>query len=276
MEPNESVEAYYTVSTLGQSILDALETLGKDVGDLTVDDLAPVDEFHIRGRMATQELAGIVGIAGDDEVLDVGSGLGGSARYLASEFGCHVTGLDVTREYCDVATMLSGLVGMDGKTRFQHGSALAMPFESDSFDLVWTEHVQMNIEDKTGIYSEIARVLKPGGRLAFHDIFQGPAGEVDFPVPWAGDASMNFLMGEADLRRIAAELDFSILSWNDMTEASAMFFQRRLPAMESRPPPPLDLALVMGADRLAKFRNLGQAVAEGRATVVLGMMQHRA
>jgi ubiquinone/menaquinone biosynthesis C-methylase UbiE len=276
MDPNESVEAYYTVNTLGQSILYALRTLGKDAGELTVDDLAPIDQFHIRGRMATRELAGIADIAADSEVLDVGCGLGGSARYLASEFGCHVTGLDVTREYCDVPTMLSSLVGMDGSTRFQHGSALAMPFESDSFDLVWTEHVQMNIEDKRGFYSEIARVLKPGGRLAFHDIFRGPAGAIEFPVPWAGEQSISFLMSEADLRRIAADLDFSILSWGDVTEASSEFFQRRLPAMESRPPPPLDLALVMGADRLAKFRNLGQAVAEGRATVVLGVMQHAA
>ncbi len=273
MKRDESVETYYSDSELGRAILDALAEMGKDANSLTIDDLAPIDAFHIRGRVATAELAGIANIAAGANILDVGSGLGGSARFLASQFDCDVTGLDITRDYCDVATMLSDLVGLGDSTRFEHGSALDMPFESDVFDVVWTEHAQMNIEDKRGFYSEITRVLKPGGKLAFHDIFQGPQGVVSFPVPWAGGQSLSFLTSEADLQSLLGEFGFNVLAWKDVTEASAKFFENRIPVMERRAPPPLDLALVMGADRMSKFRNLGHAVANGHAAVILAVME---
>ena len=202
----DSVDAHYGMTELGASILSALADDGKDVDHLTVHDLAPVDEFHIRGRESTLELAGIAGLAPGMSVLDVGSGIGGSARHLASAHDCNVTGIDATKEYCDVATMLSGRVGLAHRTTFTHGSALDLPYSDASFDLAWTEHVQMNIEDKETFYGEIARVLAPGGRFAFHDILSGPGGEPHYPVPWAGDPSISFLIGPEERARGVARV----------------------------------------------------------------------
>lgn len=159
----QAVERYWTVTNLGDTILTTLQRMGKDIAALTPADLAPIDEFHIRGREATQELATYAGVHPEWAVLDVGSGLGGSARFLAGAYGCHVTGLDVTQAYCEVATMLSQRLGLSSRTVFQQGSAVALPFADATCDLVWTEHAQMNIADKAQLYGEMARVLKPGG-----------------------------------------------------------------------------------------------------------------
>ncbi len=172
-EADRSVDGHYGVGGILDSILSALAAMGKDIDNLTPSDLAPVDEFHIRGQEATVELADRAGVMPGLKVLDVGSGLGGSVRYLAAERECYATGVDLTQEYIDVSFALAELVGLKGRVDFRQGSALDLPFDDGTFDLVWTQHTQMNIEDKNKFYSEMARVLKPGGRLAFHDIFEG-------------------------------------------------------------------------------------------------------
>jgi SAM-dependent methyltransferase len=163
----------------------ALQAQGKDLQRLTPADLALIDEFHVRGRQATAELAELAGARVGLRVLDAGSGLGGSARFLAVECGCSVMGVDLTPEYCETAGALSQLMALDGRTKFCCASAIGMPFRDSTFDLVWTEHAQMNISDKPGLYQEFHRVLRPGGRVAFHDILAGPGGPPHFPVPWA-------------------------------------------------------------------------------------------
>lgn len=160
----------------------ALREAGKDPSRLAPADLAPVDEFHIRGRESTVELARRAAPRTGERVLDLGCGLGGSARYLAAEHGCAVTGIDLTHAYVDAARTLTRWVGLDGRVRFEAADALALPFDDASFDLVWTEHVQMNIADKSRLYAEIARVLAPGGRLALHDFLRG-TGEPDLSPP---------------------------------------------------------------------------------------------
>src|SRR5512134_2441144 len=158
---NEAIQTHYGRPDVGSVILAALEKAGKDLDRLTPEDLAPVDEFHIRGRAATLELARAAGLDANKRVLDVGSGVGGTSRCLAREFGCRVTGIDLTDEYCRAAAMLTAKIGLTDLVDFRQGDATKMPFQDDLFDVVLTEHVAMNIPDKRGLYREMYRVMKP-------------------------------------------------------------------------------------------------------------------
>ncbi len=268
----DDVAGHYTVPALGERILEVLEATGKDLANLTPSDLAPVDEFHIRGREATEELARLAVAESGIEVLDVGCGIGGSSRFLASAFDCHVTGLDLTEEYCEVATMLSERVGLAARTEFRCASALEMPFPDESFDLVWTEHAQMNIRDKDTLFSEIARVLKYGGRFAFHDIFGGPGGVPHFPVPWAGDESISFLMDPEELRLILQSLELRSLQWVDVTEESLMWFRKNLETVAEQGSSPLGVHLLM-EDADLKLQNVARNLEEQRIVVVQAVME---
>jgi cyclopropane fatty-acyl-phospholipid synthase-like methyltransferase len=240
--------------------------MGKDPQKLAPVDLAPVDEFHIRGREATIELANRAGLEAGQRVLDVGCGLGGSARYLAAEYGCRVVGIDLTREYIDVANDLAVRVGLGGKVGFRQASALELPFGDAEFDVVWTEHVQMNIADKHRFYGEIARVLAPGGRLMFHDIFRGH-GELHYPVPWADMSSISFLATQDEVREILQGVGFRVLDWEDTSARSLAWFGAAVERIKASGPPPLGLHLLMGDTALAKLENMGRNLREGRIVV---------
>ena len=220
----EHVEIHYGRGEILNSILSALRKMGKEVTQLVPTDLAPVDEFHIRGREATVELASRAPLKPGLRVLDVGCGLGGTVRYLASEHQCRATGIDLTPEYVEVANALADLVGLKHRVEYRQASALDMPFDDGSFDVVWTEHVQMNIADKRAFYAEVARVLAPRGRLLFHDIFQGDGGPLHYPVPWAEDSSISFLAAPETVRGILEELGFSIRDWEDKSQPSLDWF----------------------------------------------------
>jgi len=265
---NENISGHYTVGDLGTRILEALKAAGRDPENLAVDDLAPVDEFHIRGRVSTEELAAWAELGRDQAVLDVGCGLGGTGRYLASTVGCHVTGVDLTEEYCRVGEMLSERVDLADRTSFRQGSALDLPFDSARFDVVWTEHVQMNIEDKASFYGELHRVLKPGGQLAFHDIFAGDRSDLQFPVPWAGDASISHLVPPESVHTTLTDLGFSVVRWEEKTEESAAFFRTVLERVRAQGWMPVGLHLLMGEDAETKFANVLGNLEKGRLRVV--------
>lgn len=269
------VESHYTVRELEEVILAALTQMGKDVDALVPADLAPVDEFHIRGREATSELIELVKPQSDWNVLDVGCGLGGTCRYLASEHGCQTTGLDLTEAYCITAALLSRRVGLSDRTTFRHGSALDMPFESATFDAVWTEHTQMNVENKRTFYAEILRVLKRGGRLAFHDIFQGHGGDPYFPVPWADLPSISFLARAGDVRSLLTDLGLEIRHWEDKTQESLAWFRAAVERMKSQGPSPLGLHLLMGADSKLKFEHQISNLEEDRISVAQAVLVKR-
>ncbi len=268
-----SVERHYGRETLMDSILGALRELGKDLGRLAPSDLAPVDEFHIRGREATVELAKRAALRPGLRVLDVGSGIGGSARYLAVEHRCRVTGIDLTPEYVDAANSLAKLVGLEDEVEFRQGSALDMPFEDGAFDVVWTEHVQMNIADKRAFYAEIARVLTPGGRLLFHDIFQGPNGPPHYPVPWAQDSSISFLTPPETVRTMLDDLGLRILDWEDKTRHSLNWFSETTERIKQSGPPPLGTHLLMGGTAATKFGNVMSSLQEGRLVVIQALAE---
>jgi SAM-dependent methyltransferase len=262
-----AVDRHYGRGGLLESINEAL---GIQMGDKPVApaDLAPVDEFHNRGRDATLELAELAGFGRGDRIIDIGSGLGGSARYLADERGCRVTGIDATQEYVETARELARRVGLEESVEFHHASALSLPLENDSFDGAWTEHVQMNIADKTGFFSEIARVLKPGGRLASHDILAGPGGSVVFPVPWAETADLSFLADEGSMREAIEQAGFEVEIWRDTTDVSLEWASNTAARIKENGPPPLGLHLLMGQTAPTKLANLIANMESGAIRVV--------
>jgi SAM-dependent methyltransferase len=265
--------AHYGQRNLGESILAALRRMGKDVNALTPEDLAPVDAFHIRGRAATEELLRACALGPEHHVLDVGCGLGGTARHLALHSGCRVTGLDLTPEYVQAAQMLTARLKLSEQVEFRQGSALAMPFEDEAFDAVWSEHAQMNIADKPTLYGEIHRVLKRGGRFAFHDILAGPGGEPHFPVPWAREAAQSALIGPAEFRRLLTGLGFDVKLWEDKTAAGRDFFRNRLAAAQGKGLPPLGLHLLIGAVAQEAQATFLRNCEEGRVAAVQGVLQ---
>ncbi len=270
---NDAIQAHYTRPEIGSVILAALEKAGKDLSRLTLEDLAPIDEFHIRGRAATLELARAAGLDANKRVLDVGSGVGGTSRCLAKEFGCRVTGIDLTDEYCRAAAMLSAKVGLTDLVDYRQGDATALPFADGEFDVVWTEHVAMNIPDKPRLYKEMYRVLKPGGTLAVYDVLAGPSGPVIFPVPWARTPDTSFLVQPGELRKLLEDAGFTISDWSDTTEVARTWFVALAEKIRKEGFPPLGFHVLMGADFQAMAQNQGRNLQEGR--IALGQVVAR-
>lgn len=261
---NEAIQTHYGRSDLGNIILAALEKAGKDPNHLTLEDLAPVDEFHIRGRIATLELARAAGLDATKRVLDVGSGVGGTSRCLAREFGCRVTGIDLTEAYCAAAALLTAKIGLADLVDYRQGDATHLPFDDASFDVVWTEHVAMNIPEKSRLYQEIHRVLKPGGTLAIYDILAGPSGPVLFPVPWARTPDTSFLVRPDELRKLLETAGFMVTHWSDTTDVARAWFVSLAEKIRKEGLPPLGFHILLGSDFQAMAQNQRRNLEEGR------------
>lgn len=275
MDANEMVDKQYGIGGLLKKIETGLKLAGKDLDFLKVDDLMPVDEFHTRGRKATREMADMVNLYATARVLDVGCGLGGTARHLAEEYQCSVIGVDLTEEYVTAGTRLTELVGLSERVELRHASALDLPFEDDRFDIVWTQHVQMNIADKNRFFSEIARVLKPGGCFLFHDVFRDSGDAPIYPVPWADDESMSVLVTQTEARKIVEDVGLVIEIWDDKIQESVEFFKRVLARIEANGLPPLGIHLLLGDNAEDKLRNYAHNLSENRVSVVVGMARKK-
>lgn len=268
-ESSDRISQHYGSTGLADRILAALEKAGKNLNSLSVEDLAPLDQFHTRGLAATRELITYARVHPGWRVLDVGSGLGGPARVLASEKNCRVTGVDITKEFCEAATLLSKLTGLDQVTDFRHGDATALPFEDDQFDLVLTMQIQMNIEDKRRFYGEIFRVLKPGGRFVFQDIMSGPGGEIHRPVPWTTRRESSFLISVDALRQTLAQAGFQIEALEDTSE-EALAWRKTQPAASGLAPSTLGLHVVMGEQFALMQSNQVRNLEQRRVAFVRG------
>ena len=254
-----AVADHYHRDDLYEDILAGLRAAGIEPEAATPEDLAPVDEFHTAGRNTTVHAAEMLSPGVGDHVLDAGCGLGGTARCLASQHDCTVTGVDLTHHYVEVARRLTELTGLGHRCRFEQGSVLAMPFEAATFDAAVSMHVAMNVSDREGMYAELGRVVKPGGRLCCFDVMKGPTEGMRYPVPWAEAESTSFLKTcdeTLTLLEAAGFGDAEVRNWR--TEAVA-FFTRMLAAVASGPPP-LGLHLLTGANTRDKFRNFAAAI----------------
>jgi ubiquinone/menaquinone biosynthesis C-methylase UbiE len=262
------VEEHYTHRDLSATIFDALAAAGKDVNNLTLQDLAPVDEFHVRGQEATAELARAARLDATMHVLDVGSGVGGPSRYLAAEFGCRVTGLDLTEEYCRTAQVLADRIGLGNRILYRQGNALNMPFDAESFEVAWTQHTAMNIEDKSSMYSEMWRVVKRGGLIAIYDILAGDSGPVHFPVPWAREPSISFLATPDELHDLLEEVGFEILRWRDTTDLGREWFRAMRRRIQEEGAAPLGFHVLLGPDFQTMTQNMIRNLDENRIALI--------
>ncbi len=267
---DKAIGKHYGIRGILNSIIRGLESSGKDLHALTIDDLAPIDEFHTRGKESTIEIGNLAQIQPHHKVLDVGCGLGGSARYIANEHGCSVVGIDLTDEYIDVANTLTELVNLTDKVSFKQGSALELPFPSETFDVVWTEHAQMNIADKEQFYGELGRVLKLNGRLVFHDIFFGTASNPYYPTPWAEYNTLSSLCTQEEAKDVIEKSNLTVHEWKDKSEQSLEFFKKMAMKIEESGPTPLGFHLLMGKTAKIKFLNQVQNLEESKISIVQG------
>jgi len=262
------IQTQYSTGASRQAIERALVAAGKDLGHLRPADLALLEDFHTMGRIATAQLADLAEITPGDQVLDAGSGIGGTARYVAERCRCHVVAVDLTEEYCQTARWLNQLVGLDDQITVRQADVTDLPFEDAIFTVVFSQHVQMNVADKALLYAEARRVLVDGGRLAMWDIVAGEDREPDFPVPWADRPEYSHLTTSDRLRAAIGAAGFEIEQWHDLTGQAAAMMQMLL----TLPPSPIGLqAFVPGF--APKAKNLTAALTDGRLRAVQGVVR---
>ena len=263
MTAGADVAGHYASGDLLARLEARLREDGVDPACPTFEALAPYDHFHGRGLEATQDMADLLPISGTDHVLDVGSGVGGPARYMARRFGCRVSGVDLTAEFCDVARHLTALLGFAERVSFEQGDALAMPFEDAAFAGAYSMNVSMNIADKRALYGEIRRVLEPGAWLGLSEVVLGPGGEPDYPTPWARTASSSFLATLDETRENLAACGFTIESLRETTEASSAWAARsRAVVKAGGKPPHRAVSWIHGALAEEIMANAGRSLRE--------------
>lgn len=269
MSAEHDITSHYARDDLLERLRAALVEDGVDPDHPDIEALAHYDHFHSRGLEATREIADALDVAPTDDLLDIGSGLGGPARYFAQRFGCRVTGIDLTAEFCEVAREMTRLLALEDRVKFERGDALAMPFADARFDGAYSMNVSMNIKDKSALYREVGRVLKPGAWLVFSELLRGPGPEPDYPTPWARSAEASFLSTLEETQRALKSAGFELTDTR-MTREENLAFGARSRAMVERgeKPPHRAVQLVHPEVARAAAANTARAMADGRLVPV--------
>jgi sarcosine/dimethylglycine N-methyltransferase len=260
---NDTIQSQYSTGLSRGNIERALLAAGKDLDHLVPADLALLEDFHTMGRFATAELVDLARVSNATSVLDAGSGVGGTARYVADRYGSRVAAVDLTDEYCETNRWLNGLVGLGDLISVRQADVTELPFDDGTFDVAISQHVQMNVADKARLYSETRRVLKDGGRLALWDITIGAGGELGYPLPWADHPARSHLVTPDELRGLVESAGFAVDLWNDLTDRAVTLMQ----AVLAQPANPLGLHAFV-TDFRRKAENLTTALADGRLRAI--------
>jgi len=265
-----SLEAHYSARDIEARILAGLRAAGLNPEQcLSPEELGALDHFHTGGLPASRELLELAQIRAEDRVLDIGAGLAGAARLLASVRGCSVDCVELSPDYCAGAVLLNRLTGLDDRIQVHEGSALDLPFPDDSFDVVWMQNVGMNIADKRRLYAEICRVLKPGGRFAFQEMAAGEVATCYFPLPWATSPGDSFLVSSEEMRSALGESGFIAELFEDTSDAHL-----NMTTANATPAAPGQLGLAVFVDNLAqKGGNARRSLQEGQIRLVRGVFR---
>jgi len=264
MPNNNLIANHYANRRLLDAIQYGLQEMGKTPSSVTVEDLGPVDEFHIGGRAATETFLDQLDLSVEHRVLDVGCGLGGASRFAAKRYGCSITGIDLTPEYIEAGEVLCSWVGMEDRIRLTTGDATATAFPDASFDRAYMLHVGMNIFEKTSLACELYRVLRPGGMLGIYDVMRMKEGEIEFPVPWATDADGSALGTPQEYAAALEAAGFRVISERNRRDYALEFFaEMQAKAANAGRPPPLGLHILMGDSTAEKLNNMVNNISAG-------------
>lgn len=255
-----NVAAHYSQNDVTQRILTALDLQDAPPGSVPLETLFPVDQLHHGGVKLTEKMATMAKVRPGLSVLDAGSGIGGSARFLTERCQCKVDALDLSATYVQTAEALDNLVGLGGQIAHRVGSVLDLPYEDQSFDVVWSQNVTMNVADKALMFAEALRVLRPGGVYVLTHIGQGNNAALDFPVPWAMTEATSFTTPPPDILHALDKAGFQTIT--DHSHGAP-----------PPPPPPQtdgpDDSPAMGDDMPLRRANTMRAVADGRLVPML-------
>jgi len=268
MSNDKAVSEHYTHGDLLKSIQAALVKLGKTVDSVTIEDLAPVDEFHIGGRQATEHFISQLNVSEQDHILDVGCGLGGASRFVANKYHNQVSGIDLTKEYIETGKALCTWVGLDKQVTLHQGSALAMPFQDEIFDGGFIIHTGMNIENKTQLFTEVYRVLRPGTSFGVYDIMRIGNGELTYPVPWATVPSISNLATPDQYKQALSDAGFAVSTENNRRDFALGIYEQYAKTEATGGPPLLGTHILMGENSVVKSKNLLENITAGHVAPV--------
>lgn len=257
MPDGNLVANHYAHGSLIDAIRDGVQKLGKTINSIHIDDLGPVDEFHIGGRLATESFLDQLDIGAGHRVLDVGCGLGGGSRFAAHRYGCRVTGVDLTQEYVETGNELCAWVELSDQVSLEVDDATTLSHPDEAFDRAYMMHVGMNIADKESLASELHRVVRPGGRVGIYDVMKVGDGDLAFPVPWATDSEGSSVASRTAYKSALEAAGFEIASERNRRDFALEFFaQLQAKAASAEGPPPLGLHILMGSTAPVKVKNM--------------------
>ncbi len=264
MSNDKAVSDHYTHGDLLKSIQASIAKLGKTVDSVTLEDLAPVDEFHIGGRKATESFLSQLNFSEQDHILDVGCGLGGASRFVANKYNNQVSGIDLTQEYIETGKALCAWVGLDKQVTLHHGNALSMPFQDETFDGGFTMHASMNIENKVQLFTEVYRVLRPGTSFGIYDVMRIGDGKLTYPVPWATVPSTSNLATPNQYKQALSDAGFAVSTENNRHDFTLGFFKEfRAKSEASGGSPPIGLHILMEESTAVKVKNMIENITAG-------------